>query len=266
MTDPPTPPASPVVEARAVRVQFDDAVAVRDVDLTVQTGEVVALMGPNGSGKSTLVRALVGALPLAGGSVRLFGADLHRGEVPWRSIGYVPQRVSAATGVPATALEIVVSGLLHGRRLRPPRDASRRALAALAEVDLAERAGSDVRTLSGGQQQRVLIARALVREPRLLVLDEPVSGVDQPSQRAFATTLTGLVERGITVLVVLHELGALEPLVGRAVVLRGGVVVHDGPPRPPSPPHSDPDHVHQHPHGDTVEPGRLGLPVLGSLP
>lgn len=251
----------PVIEARGVRVRLGEADVVRDADLTLAPGEVVALMGANGSGKSTLVRALVGILPMAAGSVRLFGAPLHpsRAEVPWHLVGYVPQRVSAAAGVPATALEVVTSGLLHRRRLRPPRGAAALARDALAEVDLADRADDDVRTLSGGQQQRVLIARALVRKPLLLVLDEPVSGVDRPSQRAFVDALTTLVDADVTVLVVLHELGMFAPLVGRTVVLRHGRVVHDGPPPRPTPEHAAADHVHVHPHAgpDGLDAGLL---------
>ncbi|HWS59173.1 MAG TPA: ATP-binding cassette domain-containing protein [Actinotalea sp.] len=230
------------------------------IDLTVQDGEVVALLGANGSGKSTLVRALVGAVPVATGTVELYGRPLGR-DVPWHRIGYVPQRVSAVTGVPATAAEVVISGTLHPRRLLPPRHAHRRAAAALEQVGLGPQADRPVRELSGGQQQRVLIARALVREPDLLVLDEPVAGVDLPSQRVFAEVLTRLTATGTTVLVVLHELGALAPLIRRAVVLRHGAIVHDGAPPAPSPDHADPDHVHLHPHdGDQgpdgeTEPG-----------
>jgi zinc transport system ATP-binding protein len=252
-----------VVDARAVTVRLGESVIVRDVDLAVAPGEVVAVMGANGSGKSTLVRALVGILPLAGGRVALFGNDLasRRRDVPWRRIGYVPQRVSAAAGVPATALEVVVSGLLDAHRLRPPHDARARALAALAEVELADRAGQDVRTLSGGQQQRVLIARALARTPDLLVLDEPVAGVDRPSQETFAGTLTRLTGTRLTVVVVLHELGSLAPLVRRCVVLRHGRVAYDGAPRPPALEHAAPDHVHLHPHVGEVAPN-VGPPLL----
>lgn len=240
---------TPVVDARGVRVRLSGAVILHGVDLAVTEGEVVALLGANGSGKSTLVRALVGAVPLSGGSVELFGTPLGRA-VPWDRLGYVPQRVSAAGGVPATACEVVVSGTLHGRRLLPPRHARARACAALDEVGLGDLADRPVREMSGGQQQRVLIARALVRRPELLVLDEPVAGVDLPSQRAFASALTRLVAAGTTVLVVLHELGALAPLVQRAVVLRHGSVVHDGAPPRPRGEHAASDHVHLHPHDD----------------
>jgi zinc transport system ATP-binding protein len=257
-----------VVEARGVTVRLGQADIVRGVDLTIDAGEMVALMGANGSGKSTLVRALVGALPLERGTIRLFGAELgrHGSGVPWHRIGYVPQRISVGGGVPATALEVVTSGLLFRGRLRPPRGAAARALGALEQVGLGERAHSSVRDLSGGQQQRVLIARALVRDPDLLVLDEPVAGVDQPSQAAFARTVEGLAGRGLTVLTVLHELGTFAPLVGRAVVLQHGRVVHDGAPLPPAPGHDAADHVHVHPHEPEARPGPASSAVLGRLP
>ncbi len=245
------PGTAPAVTARDVRVVLGGSAIVRGVDVTVAEGEVVALLGANGSGKSTLVRALVGAVPVESGSVRLLGHPLGRG-VPWERIGYVPQRVSAATGVPATAAEVVASGLLHGRRLWLPRHADRRVHDALDLVGLDHHADRPVRDLSGGQQQRVLIARALVRDPDLLVLDEPVAGVDLPSQQAVATTLARLAERGTTVLVVLHELGALAPLVRRAVVLRHGAVVHDGAPPRPTHEHGADEHDHVHPHDDDV--------------
>jgi zinc transport system ATP-binding protein len=223
---------------------------------------VVGLLGANGSGKSTLVRALVGAVPAESGEVRLFDTPLGR-DVPWQRVGYVPQRVSAATGIPATVGEVVATGLLHGRRLLPPRDTRSRSRDALAVVGLADLLDRPVRELSGGQQQRVLIARALVRKPDLLVLDEPVAGVDLPSQEIFATALTELVRGGTTVLVVLHELGALAPLVGRAVVLRHGAVVHDGAPPRPSAEHAAPEHVHLHPHdGDAPPPATQVAPAL----
>ncbi|WP_182111476.1 MULTISPECIES: metal ABC transporter ATP-binding protein [unclassified Actinotalea] len=248
---------SAAVRATGVHVTLGGAPIIHHVDLTVEDGEVVGLLGANGSGKSTLVKALVGVVPVDRGRIELLGRPLGRG-VEWERIGYVPQRVSAATGVPATAAEVVTSGTLHARRLRPPRDAHRRALEALDQVGLAAVAERPVRELSGGQQQRVLIARALVRRPDLLLLDEPVAGVDLPSQRAFAAALTALAAAGTTVLVVLHELGALAPLVRRAVVLRHGSVVHDGAPPAPSAEHAGADHDHVHPHG-TPEDLAVGI-------
>lgn len=235
----------PIV-ATDVSVVLGGVPILRGVDLTVRRGEVVALMGPNGSGKSTLVRALLGVVP-ARGHIEILGAPLGRG-TPWHRIGYVPQRITASSGVPTTAVEVVISGLLHPRRLRPPRDATARALATLDLVGLARHAHRPVRDLSGGQQQRVLIARALVREPDLLLLDEPVSGVDRESQRTFATVLEDLHQHGTTIVVVLHGLGMLAPLIERAVRLRHGQVVHDGPPP------QEALHRHVHPHASPERP------------
>jgi zinc transport system ATP-binding protein len=262
MTDAISP--APAVEARGVDVTLGGHAILSGVDLTVRTGEVVALLGANGSGKSTLVRSLLGIVPRSAGEVRLLGAPLGP-EVPWQRVGYVPQRVPAGAGVPATAVEVVMSGLVHGRRIRPPRDARRRAVAALEEVGMAPHAGRSVLRMSGGQQQRVLIARALVREPELLVLDEPTSGIDLPTQETFVATVARLHEAGGTVLVILHELGSFAPLIDRAVVLRHGRVVHDGPPPRALGEHAGPEHDHEHPHADPEPPAAgtgLSLEVL----
>ncbi len=245
-------PMAQPVHVRDLHVTLGNARILQGVDLDVRDGEMVALLGANGSGKSTLVKALLTIAPVSAGRVELFGTDVaadHR-HVEWRRVGYVPQRVGAASGTPATALEVVCSGLLDNRRLRPPRGWRELALSALDEVGLADRARETVSVFSGGQQQRVLIARALVRRPDLLVLDEPLAGIDRDSQEALAATLTGLRERGTSVLVVLHELGSLAGLLERAVVLRHGRVVHDGPPPRAAADHSGPDHEHLHPHDD----------------
>ncbi|MGH3327451.1 MAG: metal ABC transporter ATP-binding protein [Streptomycetales bacterium] len=245
----PGDPAGPVFHLKNGSVTFGRRQPLRDVDLHVGRGEVVALLGANGSGKSTLVRALVGLVPLAAGTVELFGTPLARFR-SWSRIGYVPQRVTATSGVPATVGEVVASGRLsRAPWWRPYGQDDRQAVArALETVGLADRARDGVAELSGGQQQRVLIARALAGEPEALLLDEPTAGVDLPSQHAFAAALRILVGRGATILLVTHELGPLEPLVHRAVVLRGGSVVHDGRPPPPAEHHAGAAHDHVHPH------------------
>ncbi|WP_281902947.1 metal ABC transporter ATP-binding protein [Phytohabitans aurantiacus] len=256
MTAEPVFSAEPVVEIAHGVVGYADRPVLRDVSLSAAAGEVVAILGANGSGKSTLIRAILGLVPLRGGTVRLFGTPLKRFR-QWRRVGYVPQRLGAGSGVPATVGEVVASGRLARRGvLRPPGAADRAAVtAALTAVGLAERAAEPVATLSGGQQQRTLIARALAGEPELLVLDEPTAGVDASSQTAFADALRGFVDTGGTVLLVAHELGPLQPLINRAVVVHDGKIAHDGAAPVPAGHHAAPDHDHVHPHAPEEPPG-----------
>ncbi len=247
----------PVVTARGVDVALGGQPVLHDVALTVHAAETVALMGGNGSGKSTLVRAVLGLVPVERGEIELFGTARHRFR-DWRKIGYVPQR-SVLGLANAKVAEVVGSGRLAHRRPFVPagrrdRDAVTRAL---ATVRLGHRAGDEMTHLSGGQQQRVLIARALATEPELLVLDEPVAGVDLEHQQVLADVFATLVDHGTSVLVVLHEAGPIAALVHRAVVLRDGRVVHDGP-LPAALDHTrHGDHElghggggHEHPHPD----------------
>ncbi|MFI7443835.1 metal ABC transporter ATP-binding protein [Nonomuraea indica] len=237
------------------RVTLDRRPILRGVDLTVRPGEVVALLGPNGSGKSTLVRALLGLIPLSGGQTLVYGSPPARFRQWWR-VGYVPQRLQVGGGVPATVREVVASGrIARQSRLRRTSAADRAAVdAALESVGLAGRAGDPVQELSGGQQQRVLIARALAGEPDTYVMDEPTAGVDAETQQLLADTLATLVLEGKTIVLVAHELGPLEPLVTRGVVVRDGRIAHDGPPPRPEGECARPGHEHVHPHAP-AEPG-----------
>ncbi|MGW7369399.1 metal ABC transporter ATP-binding protein [Streptomyces sp. NPDC054841] len=248
----------PVISVRGARATLGSRQVLRGVDLTVHHGEVVALLGANGSGKSTAVRSLIGQVPLTEGTVRLFGTELRRFR-EWSRVGYVPQRTTATSGVPATVREVVSSGRLSRTKLRWPSRQDRSAVERAIElVGLTDRAKDSVSALSGGQHQRVLIARALAADPQLLIMDEPMAGVDLASQEILAGTLREQVAAGTTVLLVLHELGLLEPLINRAVVLRDGCVVHDGPPPEAVGQHALPGHDHVHPHA-ADEPLRTGL-------
>jgi zinc transport system ATP-binding protein len=243
-------------------VAYGGREVLQDVSLEVAAGEVVAILGANGSGKSTLIRAVLGLVPLTRGEIELFGVPRRRFR-QWSRIGYVPQRLGAGSGVPATVAEVVASGRLARRGLfRPPRAADRDAVrAALADVGLADRAGDPVATLSGGQQQRTLIARALTGAPDLLILDEPTAGVDADSQAAFAATLDRFRRRGGTVLLVAHELGPLQPLIDRAVVVHSGRIAYSGAAPEPAGHHAEPGHDHVHPHADPERPGICVAPT-----
>lgn len=225
-------PTIPVLEADAVAFSYGPHPVLDRVSLQVAPGEFVALVGSNGSGKSTLLRLLLGLLMPHAGEVRLFGSRPSDLRERWR-IGYVPQRPALAHDLPATVEEVVGAGRLprRGWWRRPTaedRDEIQHALEAVALVELRDRR---VRELSGGQQQRAFIAKALVTQPELLVLDEPVAGVDVESQMLFRDSLVHLVrDHGSAVLLVSHELGAVADDLDRVVVLRQGKVFYDGTP------------------------------------
>jgi zinc transport system ATP-binding protein len=221
----------PVVAAAGVSYSYGSELAVDDVSFTLRPGEFAALAGPNGSGKSTLVRLLLGLLPPSGGTVHLLGEDPRDLRDRGR-LGYVPQRGVLTPDVPVTVTEVVSTGRLARRAWwRPPRSADRDAIGhAIEAVGLTDLARRPVTELSGGQQQRVLIARALASDPELLVLDEPIAGVDAESQRLFRDSLVHLVaEHGATVLLVSHELGAVADDLDRVLVMKRSLIFDGAP-------------------------------------
>jgi zinc transport system ATP-binding protein len=223
--------AAPLVEARQVGFGYGRDAVLEDISLRLGSGEFAALVGPNGSGKSTLLKVLLGVLHPDRGDAFLFGERPDKFRKRWR-IGYVPQRPAVASEVPATVREIVVGGRLSRRGWwRPPAAPDREAVAhAIDSVGLSEMADRPIGELSGGQQQRAFIARAFASEPDLLVLDEPIAGVDAESQRRFRESLTHLIsQHGAGVLLVSHELSAVADEVDRVIVLKRRILF-DGPP------------------------------------
>jgi zinc transport system ATP-binding protein len=227
------PPSSDevVIDLHRAAFGYGERAVLTDATLTIHRGEIVAVVGPNGSGKSTLMKGILGLNEQVAGSVTLFGVpsqDLHERA----RLGYVPQRHTLSASVRATAEEIVATGRLPrinwlGRLRATDRQIVARSLEV---VGLADRAATEVSTLSGGQQRRVLIARALAGQPDVLIMDEPTAGVDAASQHVLADVLERLVERDVTMLIVTHELGALERLLTRIVVVDGGHIRFDGTP------------------------------------
>ena len=267
-----------LIELDHATIGYDGEPVLRDIDLVVNRGEIVAVLGANGSGKSTLIRGVLGLAQVQSGSIRLFGTPAQRFGQRWR-IGYVPQRSTIAGALPATVREIVTSGRLPrrglGRRLQP---ADRKAVdRAIDTVDLTPLADTPIAHLSGGQQRRVTIARALAAEPDLLILDEPTAGVDAESQVRLAETLDHLRELGTTIVLIAHEVGPVAHLIKRVVVMRDGGIVFDGPASDHHDDHSGHHHLgvdehhdladdgceHLHEHGEPPPPPRPGTGLHG---
>jgi zinc transport system ATP-binding protein len=222
---------TPVIEAVDVAFAYGQTAVLQGVTFSVDEGEFVALVGPNGSGKSTLLRILLGLVEPDRGRAAVFGRKPSDLGEKWR-IGYVPQRAAVSRDLPATVAEVILAGRLGRRRFGRVRPVDRDELAhALSAVGLEDFAGRRIGELSGGEQQRAMIARALVAEPEVLVLDEPVAGVDSDSQQSFRDALVHLQrEHSVAILLVSHELSAVADDLDRVVVLQSGRVSFDGPP------------------------------------
>jgi ABC-type Mn2+/Zn2+ transport system ATPase subunit len=196
-------PAALAVEGLVVR--YESTTVLNGVSFALPAGALVGIIGPNGAGKTTLIKAILGLVPVASGSVTLAGQPVLRGS---GRIAYIPQRDSVNRRFPATALDVVLMGRYRqvGWLRRPGSRDRAAALAALDQVGLADQRGRSLNELSGGQQQRVFLARALAQEPDVLLLDEPISGVDVPNQEAILAILDELARQGKTLLLTTHDL------------------------------------------------------------
>jgi ABC-2 type transport system ATP-binding protein len=210
------------IEARGLVKRYGELVAVDNVDLTVRAGDVYGYLGPNGAGKTTSLRMLLGLIRPDGGSARLFGSDpLIEGA---RALDGVAGFVEAPRFYPYMSgrknLELVAA--LDGD------GAAGRINAALHTVDLADRAKDKVGGYSHGMRQRLGIAGALLRDPRLLLLDEPTTGLDPAGMRDMRVLIRRLADQGITVLLSSHLMGEVEELCDRVAIVRRGRVVYEG--------------------------------------
>jgi iron complex transport system ATP-binding protein len=226
-------PAPAALSCEGLSVRFGDRPALTDVDLQVHEGEFVALAGPNGSGKTTLIRAALGFLQPARGRVELFGTPVFGLPIAARArrVAWVPQDEVPRENVPV--LDYVLYGrFAHWGRWDGETSEDRRAAQrALAELDLAERASDGILSLSGGERQRALLARALVQESPLLLLDEPTAHLDIGYQLDLLERVRALGRRrGVTVVAALHDLNLAARFADRIVVLSRGRLVADGPP------------------------------------
>jgi zinc/manganese transport system ATP-binding protein len=234
MSTPSVPDASraapPAVSISGAAVELGGRTVLAGVDIEVRPGEFVAVLGPNGAGKSTLMRAILGLVPLASGTVAVLGRPPRQSRA---AIGYLPQRRSFNRGTRIRGIDIVrlgLDGARWGLPLSPlragraQRHADRhRVEEVVSLVGAAGYASRPIGELSGGEQQRLLIAQALVRRPRILILDEPLDSLDLPNQAAVAG-LVGRVCRseGVAVLLVAHDVNPLLAALDRVIYLAGG--------------------------------------------
>jgi zinc transport system ATP-binding protein len=199
-----------VIEVENLHSRYNGIHVLEDITFSVSAGDYIGLVGPNGSGKTTLIKNILGIVRPEDGRIRLFGRSLPEFQ-EWHRVGYLPQRLSSFNpGFPSTVEEIVALGLISRRR-RPGysgemhRDAVDRALRQMNISDIRKK---KIGELSGGQQQRVLIARAIVNDPDLIILDEPATALDPETREQFHAMLKHINrQKNITIVLVTHDIG-----------------------------------------------------------
>jgi lipooligosaccharide transport system ATP-binding protein len=218
----------PVIAAKALSKRFGEFTAVDEIDFEVAPGEAFGFLGPNGAGKSSTMRMIGCVSPLSGGQLRIFGLDVaaHGSEIRGR-MGVVPQLDNLDE-----ALTVEENLIIYGRYFDLPRSECRRRTAELLEfAQLSDRAKSQVEALSGGMKRRVTIARSLINQPELLLLDEPTTGLDPQARHILWDRLYRLKQQGVTLVLTTHYMDEAEQLCDRLVVMDHGRFVAEGSPR-----------------------------------
>ncbi len=203
---------------RDVTVAYHRKPVLWNVTLDIPPGKLVGLVGPNGAGKSTLLKAVIEMVPRISGQVLIFGESYRRSR---RRVAYVPQRESVDWDFPATALDVVLMGTYGklGWFQRVGAEERKLALSALAKMEIDHLANRQISQLSGGQQQRTFLARALVQQADLYLMDEPFAAVDAATEKAIIQLMRGLKEQGKTIIVVHHDLHTVPEYFDHLVLL-----------------------------------------------
>ncbi|KHF25196.1 metal ABC transporter ATP-binding protein [Solemya velum gill symbiont] len=211
-----------VIEIDNVSFSFGEIPVLRDVSLSIEAGEFIGLVGPNGGGKSTLVRLIAGLIEPGIGKVKVLGKTPRQAR---SAIGYVPQYPAFARDFPITVEQVVLMGRLKGFTGRYRRDDREAVVRALKETEISRLATRPVGSLSGGELQRVLIARALVGDPQILLLDEPTANIDMRVENEIFDLLK-LLNKRMTVVVVSHDIAFISGYVNRVACLNQTLVCH----------------------------------------
>lgn len=209
-----------VVEIKNLTVRYDSVKALDDVSFLINQNDFLGIIGPNGAGKSTLFSCMLGLLQNYEGEIKFFGQDIKKSKKYLKEIGYVPQKPIFEKNFPATVREVVRMGL-------PRNVPEKRVDEVLQQVWIHELANHRIGELSGGQQQRVFIAKALVSEPKILILDEPVTGIDASSTEIFYSILRDLNQnQNITIIWSSHDLDAVNKLANKVACLNKTLFFH----------------------------------------
>ena len=219
---------NPLIVARDLTKRFKSFTAVDGVSFAVYPAESFGFLGPNGAGKTSTMRMIGCVSPVTGGELRVFGMDpqTHASAIKAR-LGVVPQQDNLDNEI-----SVRENLLMYARYFDIPRDAAaRRADELLAFVQLSERASSEVEPLSGGMKRRLTIARSLINEPEVILLDEPTTGLDPQARHAIWDRLYRLKQRGATLLLTTHYMEEAEQLCDRVVIMDGGRIIAEGSPR-----------------------------------
>lgn len=213
------------IEIKNLSVKYDRQIALKYIDLSIKSGQMIAVIGQNGSGKSTLIKAMLGLIPAQFDSIHFYGKSLS--EVR-SQIAYIPQRETIDLDFPISVYEVVAMGLLTSKKwwARTSKLDKQVILEALTKVGLVAEMNNQIGELSGGQQQRVFLARALVQHADLLIMDEPFSGVDMRSQALIFEVLKSLKSEGKTILIVHHDLATVAANFDEVIVLKNELLAH----------------------------------------
>jgi ABC-type Mn2+/Zn2+ transport system ATPase subunit len=206
----------------------NDRHAIQDVSFTVQSGERVAVIGPNGAGKSTLFKAIVGLLPFTMGHISSYGEDCRSSH---SYVGYVPQHGDIDWSFPVSVYDVIMMGRArHMGWFRFPRKRDHeRVNELIAHLNLEQIRNRQIGELSGGQQRRVFIARALAQNTRVLLMDEPFTGVDTSAEQDIMATLDTLTESGITILLATHDMGKANQHFDQVLLMNGRLIAYGAP-------------------------------------
>ncbi len=212
-----------VIEAKNISFSYNGNVALKNVSFSIGK-EFMVIMGPNGSGKTTLLKIIMGLLKPDEGTIKVFGKCPEKVR---EKIGYMPQKESIARHFPIRVIDVVLMGISNNRFSR--KEELKKAKEALKEVGLEKIWDKPFSSLSGGQQQRVMFARAIAREPSLIIMDEPFNGVDLPSREKIMEALTKRMKKGVAVVTVLHNINPVLHHVNKVLLLNKEMIAFGNP-------------------------------------